>query len=353
MRVFCLVCALAASAPWPCLAQQAKYAAVAIDSDVYIDRAVDDSGATAGTLIIDSVGSVRLGSHFEAIVRPYVQRLTSGEWNKQVWEAEVRYERPGPVGLRIDGGLIPSPVGYANLLLRPHLNPTIAQPASLFQALPAAQPRGPRATLLGAVYAYGGSVTLSGRRWDARTAVIDTSPLRTRRTFGYTNPPRFANVVVGAGVTPFVGFRVGATVTHGGWQRAGESPDITADRSATLVNVESEFSYRYTQIAGEWTYDAMQTSVGDARACGWFLQARQAVAPRWFVAGRVERIGSDEASVPSAPKRQHLTGVEEVVGFRVSPEITIRGGHRARETFGRSTFVHAAEVSIVWSKRWF
>ena len=49
----------------------------------------------------------------------------------------------------------------------------------------------------------------------------------------------------------------------------------------------------------------------------------------------------------------HFRSVEELIGFRVSPEITIRGGHRARETFGRSTFVHAAEVSIVWSKRWF
>ena len=38
--------------------------------------------------------------------------------------------------------------------------------------------------------------------------------MRTRRIFSRTNPPRFANAVVGAGVTPFVGFRVGASIAE-------------------------------------------------------------------------------------------------------------------------------------------
>jgi hypothetical protein len=207
--------------------------------------------------------------------------------------------------------------------------------------------------LLGAVYANGASVTVSGAHWDARAALIDTSPLRTRRTFYNENPPRFANVIAGVGITPFVGLRVGATVTHGGWQRAGESPLITGDRNATIVNVESEFSYRYTQVAGEWTHDMLQTTIDHAVASGWFLQARQTLAPRWFVAGRVERIAAGAATLTTARIQQQLKGVEEVVGYRVTPEITIRAGHRARESFGRDQFVHNAEVSVVWSKRWF
>ena len=35
-------------------------------------------------------------------------------------------------------------------------------------------------------------------------AIIDTSPLRARRIFAQSNPPRFANVVVGGGITPIV-----------------------------------------------------------------------------------------------------------------------------------------------------
>jgi hypothetical protein len=305
MRICSAACALILLGAWPSDAQEARFSPVAIDTSMAIDRAVDQNGNSTGNIFLDTVGSVRIGSRFEAVVRPYLQRLTNGEWNWQVWEAEIRYERPGPVGLRIDGGLIPSPVGYANLQLRPHLNPTIAQPASLFQPLPLLDVAAPRTTLLGAVYANGVSATVSGRHWDARSAVIDTSPMRTRRTFGYPTNPRFANVVFGAGVTPITGLRIGTSVTHGGWLKEG-----------------------------------------------WFVQGRQTLAPRWFAAGRVERMASD-AATSAGYTRQYLTGVEEVLAFRITPEITIRGGHRARQTFGRDTFTHAAEVSVVWAKRWF
>jgi hypothetical protein len=353
MRICGATCAVILAMASSAAAQEARFAPVALDSDVSIDRSVDGDGNTTGNVVFDSVATVRIGSQLEAIVRPYLQRLTNGEWNWQVWEAEIRYERPGRVGLRVDAGLIPSPVGYANLQLRPHLNPTIAQPASLFQPLPLLDPHAPRATLLGAVYADGGSVTVSGRHWDARGAVIDTSPLRPRRTFGYPSNPRFTNVVLGAGVTPFVGLRIGTSITHGGWLSAGESPSITADRDATIVTIESEFSYRYTLVGGEWTHDAVETTTDDtAHASGWFVQGRQTLAPRWFAAGRVERMSSD-AATSTGYTRQYLTGFEEVIAFRITPELTIRGGHRARETFGRDTFAHAGEISIVWAKRWF
>ena len=132
--------------------------------------------------------SVGFGAGFEGIVRPFAQRQASGDWNKQIWVAAVRYQRPGPIGLRVDAGLIPSPVGLANLMLRPQLNPTVSLPASLFTALPPVEPGAPRTTLLGAVYPYGASATVSGARWDARAAVIDTSPLRTRRVFAEHQP---------------------------------------------------------------------------------------------------------------------------------------------------------------------
>lgn len=367
-RKAAIACVLALLTTWPCAAQQSRFAPVAVDSDVSTDGAVDADGNTTSNIILDAVGSVRIADHLEAVVRPFLQRSATGDWNWQVWVAEVRYERAGRVGVRIDGGLIPSPVGYANLFLRPHLNPTIAQPASLFQPLPQVQAGAPRATLLGAVYANGGSVTVSGAHWDARAALIDTSPLRSRRTFGtyLNNPPRFANVVVGAGVTPFVGFRVGASVTHGGWLKDYENPTIDyggsygpayspvprRDYNATVVNIESDFSYRYTQLGGEWTRDSIETSGGTAVASGWFVQGRQTLAPRWFASGRLERISAPTSPLAGSRVTQQLTGFEEVLGFRVTREITIRAGHRARETFGTTGYDHAAEVSIVWWRRW-
>jgi len=338
----------------PALAQESRVSPIAVDSDVSVDQSVDANGNTTTGVLLDSVASARIGPHLEAITRPYLQRQSSGEWNWQVWVAEARYERPGRIGIRVDGGLISSPVGYSNLLLRPHLNPTIALPSSLFTALPTIEP-GVRATLLGAVYPYGAAATASGRHWDVRTAVIDTSPLRTRRIFAYDgdNPPEFANVVVGGGITPMVGLRIGASVTHGGWLNAGETPSTTRDRDATIVTIESEFEYRYTKFAAEWTRDALQTSNGGTRAFGWFAQVHQTLAPRWFVAGRVERMTSGALTAPLTFVDQHLTGTEEVLGYRITPTITIRGGHRARRLFGRDDVGNAAEFSVVWSQRWF
>jgi len=90
---------------------------LALDTEAAVDVAVDENGNDATNLFFDAVASARLGRNVEAIVRPFVQRLgATGEWNRQIWVAALRYERAGPIGIRVDGGLIPSPVGYANML---------------------------------------------------------------------------------------------------------------------------------------------------------------------------------------------------------------------------------------------
>ena len=323
----------------------------AIETSAAVDQTVDDSGNFSTGVTIDGVASADLGGGFQAIVRPFVQRLASGEWNRQIWMAALRYERPGTVGVRVDGGLIASPVGLANMTLRPHLIPTISQPSSLFTPLPATGVPGPRATLIGPLYPFGGQVTVSQLTWDARVAVIDTSPARPRRIFSPANPPRFTNVVVGGGVTPVVGLRVGASVTRGGWQQAGETPLVTEDRDATIVTVEAEFAFRYTKLSGEWVRDTLETATGDRVYSGWFVQGQQTVTPRWFLAGRVERMAGPLV-LPDAVIQQRFYGVEETVGYRLTPEITFRAGHRARRGFGRPGYDHQAAVSLVWWRRW-
>lgn len=303
--------------------------------------------------MVDAIVSIGLGRGFEAMAWPIVQRLAAtGAWSQDIWIATVRYERAGPIGLRIEGGLLPSPIGLANVSVRrPHMNPTIAQPASLFTPLPALEVGVPRPNLLGAIYPFGGQVSVSGARWDARAALIDTSPLRRRGVFADPKPPRFANVVVGGGVTPVVGLRVGASVTRGGWLRAGESPATTVNRSATVVTIESEFSFAYTKLAGEWVRDRIETSFGHHVASGWFAQGQQTLAPRWFVAARIERMAAPIV-LPAGLTQQRLASSEEVLGYRVTPELTLRAGHRARRGFGRPGFDQQMSVSIVWWRRW-
>jgi hypothetical protein len=350
-RILAILVAILLTARSPLMAQEARPSMVAIDTAAALEQIADFSGNHLTGLSVDAVVSIgRPG--FEAIVWPIAQRLSSGQWNRDLWIASVRYERPGPVGVRVDAGLIPSPVGLANVTLRrPHQNPTIAQPSSLFSALPPLELRGPRPNLLGAVYPFGAQLTVSRAAWDARAAVVDTSPLRRRRIFSRANPPRFTNVTVGGGVTPFVGLRVGASVTHGGWLRAGESPAVTTDQDATIVTVETEFSFAHTKLAGEWVRDSIRTTLGTRVASGWWVQGHQTLTPRWFVAGRVERIAAPLV-LPASVTDQRLNGVEEVVGYRVTPEITVRLGHRARRGFGLPGYSHQASVQLVWWRRW-
>jgi hypothetical protein len=342
----------------PAAAQEAKPSMLSVDSSTDVDVTVDRDGNHITGVFLDMLVIAGLGKRVDAIVRPQVQRLANnGEWNRQIWVAELRYERPGPVAFRVEGGYIPSPVGLANLTLRPHMNPTISVPAELFTSIPSPELRGPRINLLSGIYPLGAQATASARHWDARVAMIDTSPLRIRRVFGTPNvplfsgnPPRFPNVVIGGGVTPFVGFRVGASLTRGGWLHAGESATVTDDRDAELATVEAELAFRHTTLAGEWVHDALDTSFGTRSTAGWYLQGAQAVSPRWFVAGRFDEI---RTTLPvAAAVEQNFRHTEQTLGFRLTPEITLRVSHRMREPFGTTTWIHTGAFSVVWYRRW-
>lgn len=344
--------ALATVCAAPAAAQDSRPSLIAIDSNAAVDQTFSEDGTRAPAgLVFDAVVSASLGRGFEAITRPFVQRLQSGEWNRQIWLAEVRYERHGRVGLRVEAGLIPSPIGLANLTLRPSLNPTIAQPSSLFTTLPIVDLGAPRVNLLGPMYPYGASVTVSGAGWDARAAVIDTSPLRTRRVFGSSNPPRLGTVVVGGGVTPMVGLRVGASMARGAWWRNGEG-GLAGDRDATVIAIEAEYAVRYTRVSAEWERDALQTRAGREVATGWFVQGQQTIAPRWYAAARVERIDAPFAPALNPPEARSLIGTEETVGYRLTPELTLRASHRARRGFAQADYLHQATIQVVWWRRW-
>ena len=328
---------------------------VAVDTVVAVDHIADANVPDATGVVFDAVASVGLGRGFEAFIRPIAQRLdrgTTAEWNRQIWIAALRYQRPGDIGLRVDAGLIPSPIGLANLMLRPHLNPTIALPSALSAALPLAG--APRTTLLGFVYGYGASATVSGTHWDARAAVIDVSPVRSRRIFAQPgqNPPRFGTVVLGGGVTPFVGVRIGASVTSSGWQRAGESPGMTADRDVTVLTLESQVEFRYTKLQGEWVRDSFETAGGRQTASGGWIQAQQTLTPHWFAAARIEQITAPQVSPLGATVNLRLTSIEETIGFRLTPELTFRVGHRARRTFNAPAYDNQLLMSAVWWRRW-
>jgi hypothetical protein len=341
-------------------AQESEPSRLAIDTVVAGDGALTADGAS-GSVIADALVSHDFGQGVQFVARPFVQRLSAtGEWNAQLWLAALSVERGERVAFRIDAGIIPSPVGLANLLLRPHLNPTIAFPASLFAALPLVEVGGPRTPLLGAIYPLGVSATVSALHWDVRAGIIDTSPVRPRRVFagsGFNNPPRLRNVVLGGGITPFVGVRVGGSLSHGDWRREGEGPSADHARPATVATVEADVAYRRSRIQAEWTRDALSVRTGKVIARGWFVQGLQTLSARWFVAGRAEQISSP--AIVSAPDLDHiirqrrtLRGFETTLGYRLSPDVTLRASYRMRRAFGQAEADHLAAASLVWWRRW-
>ena len=55
---------------------------------------------------------------------------------------------------------------------------------------------------------------------------------------------------------------------------------------------------------------------------------------------------------PPLVVNQRLQGFEETLGYRVTPELTLRASHRARSGFGRPEYEHIVAVSAVWWRRW-
>ena len=257
-------------------------------------RAWTRNGATTGGAILDAyiVGAAsRPGSRSSR--GPFVQRQATGEWNRQVWLAAVRYEHKGAVGVRVEGGPdhVAGRPGQPDAAAAPQSDRSRSRRRSS-RACRRPEPLSPRVTLLGAIYPLGVSATVSGTHWDVRGGGHrHVAAARAAHRSASTNPPRFTNVVVGGGVTPIVGLRVGGSVTRGAWRAPTKLP---------LQHVRSDGHHRHRGDRvvvplhqADRRVDARlarDTTTGTAVESGWYIQGQQTLTPRWFVAGRVERL---------------------------------------------------------------
>jgi hypothetical protein len=154
------------------------------------------------------------------------------------------------------------------------------------------------------------------------------SPFRRRHARNGVWP----QLVVGGGVTPMTGLRIGATFVRGDYTRAEESitstgsdrmpasyyddpylgttfgstarhlpgemdhvspPEETvgrasANRRATVSGVEVEYEFGHIAIVAEWIRDVFETTTGHAVASSGFFRVTHALSPRWRVAGRYD-----------------------------------------------------------------
>jgi hypothetical protein len=307
---------------------------------------------------IDIFGAARIADGLDIVARPVISRRPfDGSWQRQIYQLGARYERgtsqDGGLGFRVEAGQLPSPIGLALLENRPDINPVISQHSAYYVALPRVDPEIPRTFLIAAAYPLGSQITVATRGWDARAAVIDSSPVRGRPFFGANKPPRMANVVAGFGVTPRVGLRLGVAVAHGAYAATSEVRDQSrGHREATMWQVEGDWSFGYTRIAGELVRSSLETARANAGVSGGWIEIMQTLTPRLFVAGRADS-QQFEYQRPTADslERQRYERVEAIAGVRISPDFTLRGGYMVRRGYVVSHWDDQVLGSVVWQKK--
>ena len=337
-------------------AASAQVSPVSFDAVVSADGDAGSQVVHKPTAWIDLFGAVRLTEGLDLRVRPvFLRRSFDGQWQTQVYELALRYERPGRIGVRADVGQFSSPIGLSILENRPDSNPVISQHSTLYLPIPRGVEAGiPTTMLLAASYPLGAQLTVSGHKWDARAAITDTSPIRNRPFFGPNKPARLMNMVFGAGITPRVGLRLGATFARGSYASSQEvrSP-LKGNRDATLTQIEGEWSFGYTRIAGEFLWTRRETAIDDdAKVKGGWIEAVRTLSPRWFTAIRFDNQDTKWTNQPDGvAKDDYYRRVETAVGFRVSPEMTFRASHLTRKGYVVFFWDDQFLASIVWARK--
>jgi hypothetical protein len=345
------IAALAVACAAPAVAQTSRFSL-----DVVAAADVDHGSQVSrkATGWFDLFSAVRIAGNLDLRVRPVVfRRSFDGEWQAQIYELALRYERPGRIGVRVDAGQFTSPIGLSLLENRPDQNPIVSPHSTLYLPIPFYEAGTPSTNLLAAAYPLGAKIAVSGSKWDARAALIDSSPVRGRSFFGDDKPPRMANVVAGFGVTPYIGLRFGVAFGAGDYAAASEVRDQSrGDRRATLAQVEGEWAFRYTRIAGEFLWTRRELAAVDSHVDGGWIEITQTIHPRVFLASRYDDQWTDWLSLPANVERhEKYRRVEVATGYRVTPDLTLRAAYMTRKGYVVGFWDDQVLASIVFAKR--
>ena len=305
-------------------------------------------------VVLDATATVRITDTLDVIVRPWFRRLPGGDWAKEMYQLQVRYQPSTRIPLRVDAGIISSPLGIIALEMRPDRNPIIGTPSVLLLA--AAVVRRPvrsRPAALGRISA--------GRHGQHLRASMGCARGRDRRHPGAQSqddvdesPARRAAVRrrrwrgPGGRAPPRRGLRV-----HGLYrtQTASSLPiPATQSATATVFNLEGEYAIGYTRVAGEWIMDSFETATTPAIARGYLIEAVRTLSPRWYIAGRNTRASTPVYAAGTRVRRTNGTA-DVTVGYRLSPDILIKVGYQGSRTYVASDWDHAAAISFVFARR--
>ena len=297
--------------------------------------------------VLDVTGSVRVGEGMQLIARPWAWRRPDGTSVFQMYQLQMRYVSRTRTPVRVDGGVITSPLGLNPLQMRADLNPLISPVPYYVIPLPRFERSFDALQPLTSGYPLGLVVSTSGTRWDVRGGVLDTTPARPGIELKHDGRGPLPQVVFGGGVTPRPGLRIGGGLAHGRYRDGSES---VAEGVATVANLEAEFTVNHTRLSGEWVVDRFQGSTGTATAQSFYVQGVQTITPRLYGAARFSHVSTPPVFVVGHATA--WTTAETTAGVRLTPDWTLRVGYLGQcAYFGE--WQHQAGVSIVWDARWF
>jgi hypothetical protein len=242
------------------------------------------------------------------------------EWYTDM--AGVRYTWSD--ALMFDAGKMPHPVGAFASRRYSTRNPLIGVP----DGYPVQYPIG---------------LQLSGARGrvDYRAAVVSLPIYRE----GYVPDPSVApRPAVGGGFTPTTGVRVGVSATWGPYLNRELAPEMLAGRpwrayTQQVGAVDAQLSRGYLELRGELAaarYEVPGRTAGRAttvRGLTYYVEGKYTFAPRFFMAGRVER--NDYAYVQPVADSvwianpTNMYNAELGAGFRLGPRTLLKSSVRA------------------------
>jgi hypothetical protein len=140
-------------------------------------------------------------------------------------------------------------------------------------------------------YPLGAEVFGESRKFDYRLALVSLPASHVGYVPAATPRVRPA---IGAGVTPFVGLRLGASFTAGSYLNRNVADSVLGGRhwsdfQQSVIAVDASFSRGYLETHAEAARGSYDVPGRTLTGFTYYGEAKYTLSPRFFVAGRAER----------------------------------------------------------------
>jgi len=266
----------------------------------------------------------------------------TGETDTRLEQAYLRYSFEAPKRLVLQAGKLSLPYGNFSRRYFSSQNPLIGTPLNYEISYP-----------------LGIQISGAVKRFDFMVAALD-GPLTHQE---YASPTQSAvRPALSAGVSPLIGFRIGAYFTKGpylsriseGWLLPGKE---LGDFHEKLWGLDVQFSRAHFELNGELTQTRLEVpAAGDAWGRSWYVEPKYTFSPRWYAALRWERGDLPHANwiwtTMWSAEQIRVNALEAGIGFRIIPGFLVKTSYRTeigKQSFGADPEGHALALQLSYS----